>query len=92
MKNLLLKACTLVLLLTLFACSSGYPKDQLERDVLQSIKLENKDESIQVLSVSLVKTMDNKYEGFLDTNEDGEPIRYNLTVIVDGDEFIWEVY
>jgi phosphoenolpyruvate carboxykinase (ATP) len=35
---------------------------------------------------------DNTYEGFVNTIENGEEFQYNITVMVDEDEFTWGVY
>lgn len=73
--------------------ASGFTKDELEREVKASIIAENNDPTIHIISVSLIKSAeDNLYEGFLNTMESGVSIQYNLTVMVDGDEYIWEIY
>jgi hypothetical protein len=73
--------------------ASGFTKDELEREVKASIIAENNDPTIRIISVSLIKSaQDNLYEGFLNTMESGVSIQYNLAVIVDGDEYIWEIY
>ena len=71
---------------------NNYSKEQLEQDVKTSIIVEANDPNIKVNSVNLIKTQENSYEGFVNTTESGEKIQYNISVVVDGDEFIWEVY
>jgi hypothetical protein len=84
---------TLILLLSfsLTSCNS-YSKEQLEQDVKASIIAENDDPSIIVNEVNLIKTMENTYEGFVNTSEQEGEFQYSITVFVDGDEFLWEIY
>jgi len=84
---------TLVILLSIVLVScNNYSKDQLAQDVQASIIAEKTDPNISVNEVNLVKTQENTYEGYVNTSESGEKFQYNITVVVDGDEFIWEVY
>jgi hypothetical protein len=81
-----------ILVFSISSCSS-YSKEDLENDVKASIMLENNDPNIIVDELNLIKTVgDNTYEGFVNTIENGEEFQYNITVVVDEDEFIWEVY
>lgn len=74
------------------SCNS-YSTDDLENDVKASLNLEKGDPNITIQEVNLINTSgDNTYEGFVNTIENGESIQYNITVVVDGDEFIWEIY
>ena len=84
---------TLVILIcfVLISCNN-YSKEELEQDVKASIIAENTDPSISIKDVNLVKTQENTYEGYVNTSEYGENFQYNITVVVDGDEFIWEIY
>ena len=84
---------TLVILLSfvLISCNN-YSKEELEQDVKASIIAENTDPNISINEVNLVKTEENTYEGYVNTNESGEKFQYNITVVVDDDEFIWELY
>ncbi|MDA9986579.1 hypothetical protein N9E11_00975 [Crocinitomicaceae bacterium] len=87
------KSILLLLLVTsslLISCSST-SKEELEKDVKASIIEQNTDPSISVNDVSLINTEGDTYEGFVNTTESGEEVQYNLTVKVDGDEFIWEL-
>ena len=81
-----------VLILSVASCG-GYSKEDLENDVKASIILENDDPNIIIEELNLIKTVnDNTYEGFVNTNESGESYQYNITVVVDEDEFLWEIY
>jgi len=81
-----------ILILSISSCNS-YSKEDLENDVKASIMLENNDPNIIIDELNLIKTVgDNTYEGFVNTIENGEEFQYNITVVVDEDEFIWEVY
>lgn len=90
-----MKKIILLLLLivssVLISCS-GTSKEELEKDVKAGIIEQNKDPNILVNDVNLVQTIDNTYEGYVNTTELGEKVQYNITVVVDGDEFIWELY
>lgn len=90
-----MKKIILLLLLivssVLISCS-GTSKEELEKDVKADIIEQNKDPNILVNDVNLVQTIDNTYEGYVNTTELGEKVQYNITVVVDGDEFIWELY
>ncbi len=81
-----------IILGSLLVSCNNFSKEQLEQDVKASIIAENADPNITVNEVNLVKSHDNTYEGYLNTTESGEKFQYNITVVVDGDEFIWEVY
>lgn len=84
---------TLVILLSfVLASCNNYSKEQLEQDVKTSIIAEKNDPNISVKDVNLIKTQENTYEGYVNTIESGEQFQYNVTVVVDGDEFIWEIY
>lgn len=81
-----------ILVFSISSCNS-YSKEDLENDVKASIMLENNDPNIIIDELNLIKTVgDNTYEGFVNTIENGEEFQYNITVVVDEDEFIWEVY
>ena len=90
-----MKKIILLLLLivssVLISCS-GTSKEELEKDVKAGIIEQNKDPNILVNDVNLVQTIDNTYEGYVNTTELGEKVQYNIKVVVDGDEFIWELY
>jgi hypothetical protein len=90
-----MKKIILLLLLivssVLISCS-GTSKEELEKDVKAGIIEQNKDPNILINDVNLVQTIDNTYEGYVNTTESGEKVQYNITVVVDGDEFIWELY
>jgi hypothetical protein len=76
----------------LISCSSN-SNEELEMDVKASIIEEWKDDpNFSVIDLSLINTENDTYEGFVNTIEGGEEFQYNLTVWVDGDEFIWELY
>lgn len=81
----------LFLLFITFSCS-GYSKEQLEEDVKQSIIEDNDDPTIKVVEVNLIKIEDNLYEGYVNTLESGVDFQYNLSVVVDGNEFIWQIH
>ena len=83
---------TLILLLSFTLTSCSYSKEQLEQDVKASIIAQNDDPSIIVKEVNLIKTMENTYEGFVNTSEQAGEFQYNIIVVVDGDEFLWELY
>lgn len=81
-----------IIVFSISSCNS-YSKEDLENDVKASIMLENNDPNIIIDELNLIKTVgDNTYEGFVNTIENGEEFQYNITVVVDEDEFIWEVY
>lgn len=80
------------LLFVLVLSSCGVNKEELEQEVKASIIEQNDDPNISIEEVNLVSTGDNTYEGYVNTVEYGEDYQYNITVVVDGDEFIWEVY
>ncbi len=81
-----------ILVFSISSCNS-YSKEDLEKEVKASIILENNDPNIIIDELNLIQTVgDNTYEGFLNTTESGESFQYNVTVVVDDDEFIWEIY
>ena len=77
--------------LFLMSCG-GILKEQLEKKIKAGIIEQNTDPNISVNDVNLVNTQGNTYEGYVNTTESGEQVQYNITVVVDGDEFIWELY
>tara|TARA_B110000285_G_C14850319_1_gene479621 strand:- start:463 stop:735 length:273 start_codon:yes stop_codon:yes gene_type:complete len=82
----------LIMISLLLVSCDNYSKEQLEKEVKLSIQAKQGSVDEKVLEVSLVETSENQYEGFVNTIEYGEEYQYNITVVVDGDEFIWEVY
>ena len=90
-----MKKIFVIITILVFSTSScnSYSKEDLEKEVKASIILENNDPNIIIDELNLIQTVgDNTYEGFLNTTESGESFQYNVTVVVDDDEFIWEIY
>lgn len=91
------KILILFLLLLVFSCNNQNFKNNLTEKVRNDINKEFSRRSSEsnikysFTSFGLVYKKDNEYTGILETIENGEEFKYEVSVTVDGDSYLWKI-
>ena len=82
---------SLVLVASFFFISCRASTDQLAEEVKAHMIEHFRGEGITIKSLILVHEGGNKYDGVLETSEEGGDFSYDVDVVFDGTNFSWEI-
>ena len=97
MKKVLNNFTAIILFTVAVSCSNLNNKDDLTRRVRNDINIEfakrstESNISYSIVSFGLVQKEGNEYSGILETIENGESFKYEVSVTVDGDSYLWKI-
>ncbi len=89
MKNLLIICSVLAVSFCFVSCrvSTDQLAEEIKADMMETFQYEG----IEIRSLILVHEGGNKYDGVLETYEEGGYFTYDIDVVSDGSNFSWEI-